>query len=169
MSVIARCGFLAAFTLLLAACSTGADFTLPPPGAFQLGKTTPEEVISAIGKPTQRTTSDTPSSATVAAPEVSVFTHAPASGRYEHFTYFGGDRMRINADGLIAELTRHGLRRPRTFSCTYFDGKLVSYAGSSSFPADRTDFDETKIASLVRGKTTGDEVLKLFGKPSGGA
>ena len=168
MTRILRFGLLVGVALLTA-CSTGADFALPTPGSFRLGKTTPAEVIGKLGEPTQRSTSTTPASATRAATEVSIFTPAPASGRYENFTYFGGDRMAINADGVVAELMRHGVRRTRMFSCTFFDGQLISYLGSSSFDADRTDFDDAKVDSLVRGKTTGDEVLKLFGKPSGGA
>jgi hypothetical protein len=134
-----------------------------------VGKTTPGEVIAKLGPPTQRTTSVTALPTARTATESGVFAAVQASGTYESFTYFAGDAMRVNADAIMADLLRHGLRRTRTFSCTFYEGKLVAYLGSSSFDPDRTDFDDAKVASLEREKTTGDEVLKLFGEPSGGA
>jgi hypothetical protein len=167
---LVRLGLIFGMGLLAAACSTGVDFVLPPVGSIQLDHTTPADVIAKLGQPTQRTTSTTASSQPSAtAPTANVFMAAPIPGNYEHFSYFGGDEMVINANALVAEVTRHGLRRTRSFNCTFYNGKLISYLGSSSYDPDRTDFDDSKISQLVRGQTTGDDVLKLFGQPTGGA
>jgi hypothetical protein len=47
------------------------------------------------------------------------------------------------------------------------DDVLVGEAYYSSFEADHTDFDETKVVSIVKGQTTRDQVLALIGQPSG--
>lgn len=44
---------------------------------------------------------------------------------------------------------------------------LVAEEFISSFPNDATDFDESKVASIVKGKTTRAEVLAILGSPNG--
>jgi hypothetical protein len=44
---------------------------------------------------------------------------------------------------------------------------MISEEFLSSFPIDATDFDESKVASIVKGKTTRQEVVALLGKPNG--
>jgi outer membrane protein assembly factor BamE (lipoprotein component of BamABCDE complex) len=43
---------------------------------------------------------------------------------------------------------------------------LVGKEFTSSFKSDNSNFDETKIESIIKGKTTRSEVIQLFGKPS---
>ena len=50
----------------------------------------------------------------------------------------------------------------------YFDGDtLVGHEFVSSWAEDGTDFDEAKVASIQKGKTTRGEVVAVVGKPSG--
>ena len=44
---------------------------------------------------------------------------------------------------------------------------LVAEEFVSSFPNDATEFDETKIPGIVKGKSTKSEVLAGLGKPNG--
>ena len=55
----------------------------------------------------------------------------------------------------------------RIASFWFSDDILVGYGYESSYPADSTDFDESKAALLVKGKSTRQEVEMLLGKPSG--
>jgi hypothetical protein len=165
----ARVALIGVLALILGACTDGKEFALPAQGVLVLGQTTPDEIIAGMGQPAQRATTTTAEASDTSPAADSVFTPAREAGRYERFAYFNGDKLAINAQGVYMELFQHAIRRTRSFSCTFWNGKLVQYASSSSFPADKTDFDDSKIASLVRGKSTGDDVLALFGKPTGGA
>jgi len=49
----------------------------------------------------------------------------------------------------------------------FHDGVLVARNFSSSFPQDRTDWNESKVDDLIKGKTTRSEVLDMLGPPSG--
>jgi len=49
----------------------------------------------------------------------------------------------------------------------FYDKLLVGSEYTSSKAEDSTDFDGSRVAGIVRGKTTRAEVLKLFGKPGG--
>ena len=50
----------------------------------------------------------------------------------------------------------------------YFkDDVLVGHAFRSSHDADSTDFDESKLSSIEKGKTTITEIIDLIGEPSG--
>lgn len=46
---------------------------------------------------------------------------------------------------------------------------LVGQEFVSSFPDDATEFDETKVTAIVKGKSTRADVLALLGKPNGDA
>lgn len=50
-----------------------------------------------------------------------------------------------------------------------FNDVLVGQEFLSSFPQDATEFDESKIPAIVKGKTTRAEVVAALGKPNGEA
>jgi outer membrane protein assembly factor BamE (lipoprotein component of BamABCDE complex) len=50
-----------------------------------------------------------------------------------------------------------------------FNDVLVGQEFQSSFPNDATEFDETKVSAINKGKSTRSEVLALLGSPSGEA
>jgi hypothetical protein len=151
---------LLAAALLLCACSAGKEFALPPSGSLTLGKTTPEQVIAMLGEPLQRSSSATADEKSdMAAPPSQTFAPAREAGRYDRFSY-----------AYIKQGNPHLMDTgARLFACTFWNGKLVSYLGSSSFAAEATDFDDAKVDRLARGKTTAADVLAMFGKPTGGA
>ncbi|MGH8616757.1 MAG: hypothetical protein ACREUW_03635 [Burkholderiales bacterium] len=49
----------------------------------------------------------------------------------------------------------------------FYDYLLVGSEFVSSRAEDKSDFDDSKVANIVKGRTTRPEVLKLFGKPGG--
>ena len=55
----------------------------------------------------------------------------------------------------------------KSFTLLFVDGKLADYAVHGNFPDLSTDFDETKVPLLVKGKTKKSEVIALLGPPSG--
>ena len=49
----------------------------------------------------------------------------------------------------------------------FWNDRLVGYRFFSSIPGDSTDFDETRVANITKGKTTTAEAISLLGVPSG--
>lgn len=168
MHWVARTAWLTALGFALVGCgSAGTQFALPAPGTFVLGKTTPGEVIATVGQPFQRNTSTTETpDVRRALPPAAIFTPVPTPGQFEHFSYIYID---TSQQAFLTRWTKHSVRPTRFLTCTFWNGRLAAYVGSSSFTQDSTDFTDAKIAQLKRGITTGDQVLALFGKPSGGA
>jgi hypothetical protein len=54
----------------------------------------------------------------------------------------------------------------RAMSYTFHEGRLVGYDYSSSFAADRTNFDGAAAKRIRRGQSTRTDVLDLAGKPT---
>jgi hypothetical protein len=119
----------------------GTNFVRPEPSSFVLGKTTQQEILQRMGKPYQTGTTEkngkTLQSASYA------FAHAGREALYD------------------------GVTPARTQVFFFLDGILVGAEFSSSFKLDGTDFDETKLAQLEKGKSTRADVIRLFG-PAGG-
>jgi len=124
---------------LLTACA-GTNFVRPADNTFKLGKSTKQEVINAMGKPmvtSQALKNDVP---------VETIAYNYAAG----------------AQSLVG-----GVTPARSTAFSFANGILVGQIFSSSFAEDKTDFDETKVSDIRKGKTTKDEVIKLLGRPSG--
>ncbi|MBS0342651.1 MAG: outer membrane protein assembly factor BamE [Proteobacteria bacterium] len=62
-----------------------------------------------------------------------------------------------------------GVIPARGLTFAFFNDKLVSQEFVSSFKEDSTDFDGKKLASIVKGKSTKQDVVALLGKPTGEA
>ena len=65
------------------------------------------------------------------------------------------------------EPLERGITPARAMNFAFLNGILVSQVFLSSFKSDHSNFDETKINAIVKGKTTRSEVIQLMGKPSG--
>jgi hypothetical protein len=61
----------------------------------------------------------------------------------------------------------YGETAGRAATYYFYDKLLVGSEYTSSKAEDSTDFDDSRVAAIVKGKTTRAEVLKLFGKPGG--
>ncbi len=163
-----------AFVLLalLTGCTAGRDFKMPSDGALKLGETTPAEATAMLGPAVSRSsqTSDVlqPPSTQFEVIRLlmgqSVFVSARETGSYERLSYRFLDASGQQLIGRFA-----GVRPARTLRLLFWNGKLVEYVGISSFQADSTNFDETKVALIERDKSHEADVIALFGKPTGGS
>lgn len=61
----------------------------------------------------------------------------------------------------------YGEAAGRAATYYFYDKLLVGSEYTSSKAEDSTGFDDSRVAGIVKGKTTRAEVLKLFGKPGG--
>ena len=128
-----------ALACLMTACA-GTNFVRPADNAFLLGSTTKEQVIAQMGKPYSE------GKVTKNGQVIDTSVYAYASGG--------------------ASLAG-GVTPARSAGFYYLNGTLIGQEFVSSFKEDSTDFDESKISSLQKGKSTKSDVIALFGKPSG--
>jgi outer membrane protein assembly factor BamE (lipoprotein component of BamABCDE complex) len=126
--------------LLLSGCA-GTNFVRPEPSSFVLGKTTQQEIFQIMGKPYQAGTVE-------------------KNGRTLHTASYS--YATVGGDALYS-----GVTAGRTQSFTFLNDTLVGTEFLSSFKEDGTDFDETKVAKIEKGKSTKADVVRLFG-PAGG-
>jgi hypothetical protein len=126
--------------LALSGCA-GTNFVRPEPSSFVLGKTTQQEISERMGKPYRTGTM-----------EKNGKTLQSASYAYANV---GGETL------------YPGVTAARSQGFYFLSGTVVGTEFSSSFKADGTDFDETKVAFIEKGKSTKADVVQLFG-PAGG-
>lgn len=131
-----------------------------------LGATTPADVLATYGEPTERF--DEPADTAVLdsfdrlKPRPDGLRRALAKGNVERLRYsFSRATMVSVGDQATARI--------RLLDLSFWNGRLVAYNFSSSFNEDSTDFDEARVQTLVRGRTTVGEVLNGFGTPGGQA
>lgn len=133
---------LATLLALLSGCA-GTDFVRPAEGVLVVGKSTQADVTAKMGSPYQ--TGDL----TKNEKQLKVVQYAYAS---------------TGGESAYPEVTP-----ARVMAFTFYNDKLTSQEFISSFKQDSTDFDGSKVPSIVKGKSTTAEVVALFGKPTGEA
>jgi len=134
---------------------------MPADGSLKLGETTPADAVAMIGEPISKS-SETVTSVERTAGVISVFSAVRQLGTYEAYNYGFADTMNSVLIGQMA-----GPSPQRTLRLVFWNGKLVGYTSMSNFTEDTTDFDDTRIAQVQRGKSTEADVRALFGKPGG--
>lgn len=140
MTVFLRLLCVAVLTVTLAACA-GTQFQRVPDSALVLGQTNEAEIDARLGKPFQQ------GSVVKNGKDVTSksFSYAEAYGNS------------VKKD-IVAS-------RSQTF---YFhDRKLVGYSFASTWRADSSDFDETRVSQIEKGKSTYADVVRLLGQPGG--
>lgn len=130
----------AASIAVLAGCA-GTDFKRPDSHALQVGKSTIAQVTQVMGPPPQ--TGESLRNGEKLKVSRYVYAEGAGTGKYP------------------------GVVPARAMVFLTFNDLLVADEFVSSFPADATDFDESKISSIAKGKTTKSEVLSLLGNPNG--
>ncbi|MFA4846342.1 MAG: hypothetical protein WC654_07360 [Patescibacteria group bacterium] len=126
--------------IVLSGCA-GKDFVRPTQEAFKLGKTTYSQVVQQLGEPRREGTllkNDK---------NLKSITYAYAA--------VGGEPL------------EEGVIPARAMSYYFFEETLVGQEFVSSFKSDNSNFDDTKIPAIVKGKTTRSEIIQLIGRPSG--
>jgi hypothetical protein len=131
--------------VLVAAVSgcAGVNFKRPEPQSLVVGKSTAADVTRVMGAPVQTG-------------EALKNNEKVKTSRYAY------------AEG-AGKGTYPGVVPARAMVFFTFNDLLVGQEFVSSFPEDSTDFDESKIGAIVKGKSTRADVLALLGKPSGEA
>ncbi len=130
----------AACVVLLYGCA-GTDFVRQGAESISLGKTTQAEIMKKMGKPYRSGTID----------------KNGKSFPFHAYSY-------ANTTG---EPLYKGVVPARTQSFTFDKDVLVGNEFIRSFKADGTDFDETKVAQIEKGKSTKANVIQVFGQPGG--
>jgi hypothetical protein len=135
--------FLASAWIFLTGCA-GTNFERVQDSALVLGQTSSEQIKASLGSPTQE----------------GVMTkngQQIATASYAYAQSMGGDAA---ADDVIPA---------RGQSFFFFNDKLVGYNFTSSWKADCTDFDSTKVSAIKKGVSSRSDVISLLGAPGGKA
>lgn len=128
--------------IALSGCA-GTNFKRPDPGALEVGKSTSSDVTRIMGAPLQTG-------------ELLKNNEKIRTVRYAYAEGAGTGRY-------------PGVVPARALVFSTFSDLLVGQEFVSSFPEDATEFDETKVSAIVKGKSTRAEVLALLGRPNGEA
>lgn len=129
--------------LCLAALATGCagkNFVRPTPDAFKLGSTTQGQVVQQLGDPLREGTA--------------VKNGATVKSIVYAYSETAGDALE---DGVVPA---------RSMAYFFVNEKLVGQEFTSSFKSDHSNFDDAKVPTIVKGKTTRAEVVQLLGKPT---
>ena len=136
-----RTPFLPMVALLLVTGCQGKTFVRPTPDALVLEKTTYDDVIRQLGNPYRK------GSSLKLGQTITSITYAHANAWAT--TGFGN------------------VTPTRSMRFHFVNDVLVGYEFTSSYQADLTDFDETKVSHIRPGETKEAEVEQLLG-PAGG-
>jgi hypothetical protein len=128
-----------ALLLALGGCA-GRDFTRPPADTLMLGKTTEREIRQRFGDPYRQGT-------------------VLRNGQTLKSVSYGY----ASGAGSLAG----GITPARGMGFYFWNDTLVGYEFTSSFDADKTDFDPAKAPQIRKGETTESDVTALLGPAPG--
>jgi hypothetical protein len=131
----------AAIIILFFVSCAGTNFVRPESGSLSLNRTTYQDIINQFGKPYLEGTKLKNENM------IKTITYAYSS--------VGGTAL------------YEGVAPARAIAFHFLDDVLVGYEFTSSFKADNSDFDESKITLIKKGVTTRHEVVTLLGEPEG--
>jgi hypothetical protein len=140
--------------LALTACSSGRDFARPNPSTFTLGQTTLTEIVQQFGPPMRQATEiiGTAREGTSNSP----FEPAWQPGTLSRLSYA---HATTNPFG--------NSPRVKTLIFLFWNERMIQYSFSSDFTDDSTNFDQGKISEFKKDVTTKENVIFLFGDPTG--
>jgi hypothetical protein len=141
MNSLIRLSLASLVATVLAGCA-GTNFKRPDVGALEVGKSTLAQVTKTMGPPQQTG-------------ELLRNNEKLKSSRYAYAEGAGTGKY-------------PGVVPARAMVFLTYNDLLVAEEFVSSFPNDATDFDESKVPTIVKGKTTKTEVQAMLGKPNGG-
>jgi outer membrane protein assembly factor BamE (lipoprotein component of BamABCDE complex) len=127
---------------ILSGCA-GTNFKRPEPQSLVVGKSMTADVTQVMGAPLQTG-------------ELLKNNEKIKTLRYAYAEGAGTGRY-------------PGVVPARAMVFATFNDLLVGQEFVSSFPDDATDFDETKVSAITKGKSTRADVVALLGKPTGEA
>ena len=161
-NIVRRLVIVGTFALACVGCThtSGRDFVRPGAANYVLGETTKTAILGIYGSPEREATAITSGDDQAAKQVRSEFDPAPVAGSYSTITYHYSE----NTPPIVG-----GNSSVRSVAFTFLDNKLVAYNFVSNFIKDSTDFDESKLSSLEKHKTTETQVEQLLGAPTGRA
>jgi hypothetical protein len=155
---------VAAVSLVFAGCTTttGRQFDRPTVATLKIGETTRSQAIGLYGEPRSQSSFSLPittSSPTAfdAAEETGIVSVAAYSYVISRAPILGG-----NPDTVDPNVTP-----VRTMTLFYWNDRIAGFRSSSTFREDKTEFDESKISAIEKGKTTVSQLKTLLGEPAG--
>lgn len=131
-----------ALAVIMSGCA-GSNFKRPDPQALVVGKSTSSDVTQVMGTPLQTG-------------EVLKNNEKIRTARYAYAEGAGTGRY-------------PGVVPARAMVFSTFNDLLVAQEFVSSFPDDATEFDEAKVPTIIKGKSTRADVTSLLGRPNGEA
>ena len=134
-----RAACLASLLFVLGGCA-GTDFVRPASDTFQLGQTTHSQVVKQMGEP--RRAGD----ALKNGKTVKSITYVYAST--------GGEPL------------EEGVIPARGLTYYFYNDTLVGQEFISSFKSDHSNFDDTKVEGVKKGRSNRAEVTQLLGRPT---
>ena len=134
--------FVLGSALLLAGCA-GTDFKRPEASKLEVGKSTAADVTAAMGPPSRT---------------------GEAMKNGEKLKRVSYSYANLGGTPLYQNVIP-----ARGMSFTLHNDVLVAQHFNSSFKEDGTDFDESKVAQIQKGKSTRADVVALMGRPTGEA
>jgi hypothetical protein len=136
-------GYVAVLALLALSGCAGSNFVRPQEGDLVVGKAKQADVTAKLGSPFQ--TGEVMKNDKQL--KVTKYAYAATTG----------------------ESAYPGVTPARGMTFFFFNDVLVGDEFISSFKQDSSDFDGSKVSSIVKGTTTREDVIKTFGKPGGEA
>lgn len=132
-----------AFALALLALTgcAGTNFKKPEPDALKIGISTRAQIVNVMGAPAQTGES-----------------------------LRNGEKLKVLRYAYAEGATTGkypGVVPARAMSFLTHNDLLVAQEFVSSFVVDATDFDDTKVAQIVKGQTTRSQVVAMLGSPNG--
>jgi hypothetical protein len=147
-----------------AACMPmGREFTRPTMTTFKPGVSSVDDVKKVLGPPRNEVAWARNDGVLRQGPDdVAAPSPFPSAG-------LGGTvrRLHYSYSWKIGEGVRPGVEPTRSMYVWFFDDKLIAISGSSSFKADATGFDESKVADIKGWRSLRTDVIAAFGEPSG--
>jgi hypothetical protein len=134
-------GIAVAACLLLVAGCAGTDFVRPDPESFRNGQTTYAQVIERMGKP-WREGAEIKNEKTI---KHIVYAYAAAGGKP----------------------VRPSVTPARAAGFYFHNDTLVGHEFISSWAEDHSDFDDSKVKDIAKGRTTRAQLVQAMGKPGG--
>jgi len=130
--------------LAAAGCTAGKNFEPPSSESVELNRTLRQEIVERFGPPYKEGSS----------------IQNGCTLKTISYAFASNTGSGHNGASTIAA---------RSMAFAFHEDRLVAYSFGSSFEADHTEFDETKVPEIRKGEMTRNDVVALIGAPKGKA
>jgi hypothetical protein len=138
----------------------GRQFAKPDSTRLVLGSATKGDVVALYGPAENEKTSIVSGEESQAKQARSEFDAAPVAGTFSYLSYHYSEKLHPLLGGDVSI---------KFANFVFWNGSLVAYDFSSSFSKESSNFDETRIAAIQKGKSTRSDVEQIMGPATGEA